>query len=173
MVYIHTRIILRVKKPDKILRVNYSRRFFKVKIRKNNFLENFFNIFLLVKMTQKKKNPRRKTVILLILISLCFIFNNFQYLVRIINFKLNDSSLSIVRTLLVIISQILSFSNSSLNFFLYALYSKHFCKCAKEKFPFSAKIITIFKVFLAFYLLLFFLCVLLCFIIAPFLSFCV
>jgi hypothetical protein len=94
----------------------------------------------------------------------------FSICVTVLISKLSSGHISII---VIIISQILYFSNSALNFFLNSLYSKKFFECAKEKFPFVAKIITKFKVVLALYLLLLVLCALLYLIIAPSLNFCV
>ena len=171
IIYIHTRIILRVKRPEKILRENYSHHNFEAKlVVVKNFKEKFYNLVsnddhlikiksvVFVKIPLNKKNPRKKTVTLLILIVFCFILNNLQYVVNFIDGKLSHSHISTGKIMSIIISQILYFSNSSLNCFLYAFYSKKFCQCAKIKFPYLAKMIDKIKFFLIPYIILFISC---------------
>ena len=187
MVYIYTRIILRVKRPDKILRENYSLKNYvvpakkkkvsstdRIKRSKSLLVFNHYNIDCIlgkklyrkthsltlglvennptddqtlneeqkfsteVRILPKTKNRLRKIIRLLILIAFCFVFNSLQFVTTVLLVKLSGGYVSI---LLVVISQLLYFSNSALNCFLYALYSKKFCQCAKKKFPLYAKLL--------------------------------
>jgi hypothetical protein len=223
MVYIHTRIIIRVKRPDKILRENYSVKNCVVSVKKKKVIpterikrsksllifNHYENIDCIlgrklnrktqslttglvenipldpfdeqtlneeqkfpteIRILPKTKNRLRKIIRLLILISFCFVFNSLQFVITFLYAKLGGGHVSIFA---IIISQIFYLSNSALNCFLYALYSKKFYQSAKEKFPFLPKIIAKFKVFLVFYLLAFISCVFLGVIFTSFLDFCV
>jgi hypothetical protein len=191
MVYIHTRIIIRVKRPDKILRENYSVKNCVVSVKKKKVIpidrikrsksllifNHYKNIDCIlgkklnrkthslttglvennpldqsddqtlneeqkfpteIRILPKTKNRLRKIIRLLILISFCFVFNSLQFVITVLYAKLSGGHISIF---VIIISQILYFSNSALNCFLYALYSKKFCQCAKKKFPLYAKLL--------------------------------
>jgi hypothetical protein len=186
MVYIHTRIIIRVKRPDKILRENYSVKNYivwakkkkvcsteKIKRSKSLLIFNHYkNIDCIlgkklyrkthslttglvdpsdeqiineeqkfsteIRILPKTNNRLRKIIRLLILISFCFVFNSLQFVITVLYVKLSGG---IISPFVIIISQVLYFSNSALNCFLYALYSKKFCQCAKKKFPLYAKLL--------------------------------
>ena len=91
-----------------------------------------------LKVITKTKNHKTKIIKLLVIIVFCFVFNSFQFTA--ISLYSMLSSWSQFKPYLVAISQIFYFSNSAINCFLYALYSKKFCQCAKHEFPTYAKI---------------------------------
>lgn len=184
MVYIHTKIIIRVKNPEKILRESCSLRSYVVRLRvkhkkaqKSNeklqkskslmvFNENNVDVKIVknshsvtngllcnladetkvkysteVRVLPKTKNHLKKCIRLLILISFCFVLNNLQTAVSFFYDYFSSGAPETVRILVIQISQVLYYFNSAINCFLYALYSKKFCQCAKAKFPFYAKLL--------------------------------